>query len=123
MSIDKQIEEIDCKKCLHYESCQIAFRNSKSLSIYEEDYDEEQYFADTIDCDYYVDKNIYRKASEIALKVIDDIESATNNHIKAISALDPQNDYCTGGKKALDMTLKVLAELKKKYDETEKGDG
>jgi hypothetical protein len=58
-----------------------------------------------------------RKASEVALKEIDEIESATNNHIKAISALDPQNDYCAGGKKALDMTLKVLAELKKKYTE------
>ena len=55
----------------------------------------------------------FRKASDVALKVIDEIERATNNHIKCISKLDPQNSYCAGGKKALDMTLKVLAELKK----------
>ena len=43
----------------------------------------------------------YRKASD----------EATENHIKAIRRLEPQNDYCAGGKKALDITLKVLAEL------------
>ena len=75
MSREKQIEEMDCKKCLHYEACQVAFRNSKSLSIYEEVYDEEQYFADTIDCDYYVDKNIYRKASDVAREIFADFQS------------------------------------------------
>lgn len=59
-------------------------------------------------------KNGYEKGkADGALEVIGEIEEATENHIKAISRLDPQNDYCAGGKKALDMTLKVLAELKK----------
>lgn len=61
----------------------------------------------------------FRKAEEVALKVIEEIERATINHRNAISGLDPQNDYCAGGKKALNMTLKVISELKKKYTEGE----
>lgn len=60
-------------------------------------------------------QEIDKKASEVALELIGKIKEATENHIKAISRLEPQNDYCAGGKKALEMTLKVLAELKKKY--------
>ena len=55
--------------------------------------------------------------AEVVREIFGEIEKATNNHIKAISMLEPQNDYCAGGKKALDITLKVLAELKKKYTE------
>ena len=55
----------------------------------------------------------YRKADEIALEVLGVIEIVTNNHIKAISMLTPQNDYCAGGKKAFDIVLKVIAELKR----------
>ena len=73
MNRDKQIEEMDCKKCLHFEACQIAFRNSKALSIYEDDYTEEEYFADTLDCDYYLDKTIYRKASEVVRDIFNDL--------------------------------------------------
>ena len=101
MNKEKQIEQIDCEKCLHYEACRIAFRNSKSLSIYEDDYSEEDYFADTIDCDYYVDKNIYRKADEIAEEIFAEIWE--NEH---------KGDFVI-------LTSRRFAELKKKY----KGDG
>ena len=68
-----------------------------------------------IEVDRIVRTQGYRKASDVALEVIDEIERATINHRTAISGLEPQNDYCAGGKKALDMTLKVLSVLKKKY--------
>ena len=76
--------------------------------------------------EYYATERAYNNGYEKgkadgALEVIGEIEEATENHIKAISRLDPQNDYCAGGKKALDMTLKVLAELKNKY--TGEGNG
>lgn len=66
-----------------------------------------------------VDKG-YRKASEVALKVIDKIEIETNCHIKGISMIEPQNAYSAGAKNALYLTLEFLAELKKKYTEVVK---
>ena len=59
----------------------------------------------------------YRKASNVALKVIGDIETLASNHIKAIGMLEPQNTFCAGGKQAFDIVLRFLDELKKKYTE------
>jgi len=94
-----EIKEIDCNKCIHFEACKIAFRNSKDLGIY--DCTEEEYFNTTLDCDYYIDNKTYRKASEVAREIFEEIEK----HIM------------------LEFNEVTYAELKKKYTESEKDDG
>ena len=96
MNRDKQIEEMACKRCLHFEACQIAFRNSKELGIY--DCTEEEYFNSTLDCDYYTDKNIYRKASEVAKEMIEELRKVGITESR----------------------YPVIAELKKKFTEENK---
>lgn len=103
MNKEKQIEEMACKKCLHFEACQVAFRNSKALSIYEDDYTEEEYFADTLDCDYYLDKTIYRKASEVAEEIFAEIEKYDRRPLPECEAV-----YV--------IKASEFAELKKKYE-------
>ncbi len=105
MSKDKQVEVMACEKCLQFEACQISFRNSKALGIY--DCSEEEYFNATLDCDYYTDKNIYRKASEVAREIFEEIGELVNEYLDGRIYT---HEFCTN-----------LAELKKKY--TENGNG
>ena len=87
MTIFKQIEEMACEKCLHFEACRIAFKNSKALGIY--DCTEEEYFNTTYDCDYYIRKDIYRKASTVAREIFEEIEEGVK---AAVSALQFNNN-------------------------------
>lgn len=57
MSIKKQIEEMACENCVHYEGCLSAFRDSKDLGLYE--CSEEEYFSNADECRFF-----YRKRSE-----------------------------------------------------------
>lgn len=52
MSKEKQIEEMDCKKCLHYEMCLKNFREAKKEGLWELT-DEEEYFSHADECDFY----------------------------------------------------------------------
>lgn len=61
MSREKQIEEMTCEKCLHYEMCLEKFRNAKKDGFYEF-VDEEEYFSHADECDFFVTG--YRKRSE-----------------------------------------------------------
>lgn len=61
MSKEKQIEEMTCEKCLHYEMCLEKFRNAKKDGFYEF-VDEEEYFSHADECDFFVTG--YRKRSE-----------------------------------------------------------
>lgn len=61
MNRDEQIEEISCKKCLHYEMCLEKFRKAKDEGFWELT-DEDEYFAHADECDFYVVG--YRKQSE-----------------------------------------------------------
>ena len=61
MSEEKQIEEMDCKKCLHYEMCLENFREAKKEGFWEFT-DEEKYFSHAGECDFYAAG--YRKQSE-----------------------------------------------------------
>ena len=101
MNKEKQIEKIDCKKCIHFEACQIAFRNSKDLGIY--DCTEEEYFNSTLDCDYYLNNSTYRKASEVAREIFEEIGKLINEYLD--------------GKSYKHEFLTKIAELKKKYTE------
>lgn len=61
MSREKQIEEMTCEKCLHYEMCLEKFLNAKKDGFYEF-VDEEEYFSHADECDFFVTG--YRKQSE-----------------------------------------------------------
>ena len=61
MSKEKQIEEMTCEKCLHYEMCLEKFRNAKKDGFCEF-VDEEEYFSHADECDFFVTG--YRKQSE-----------------------------------------------------------
>ena len=61
MSREKQIEEMTCEKCLHYEMCLEKFRNAKKDGFCEF-VDEEEYFSHADECDFFVTG--YRKQSE-----------------------------------------------------------
>ena len=63
MSGDKQIKEMSCKQCIHYEGCLKRFREAKKNGQYEL-IDEEEYFAHADECDMFITG--YRKASEVA---------------------------------------------------------
>ena len=107
MHKDKQMA---CEKCLHFEACQISFRNSQELGIY--DCSEEEYFSTTYDCDYYISKNDYRKASDVAREIFEEISKASADW----------GCYCITSTKWGYVThdvSKTLAELKKKYTEGE----
>ena len=60
MNRDKQIEEMTCKDCLHYEVC--VYVNAKAVE-----------FARAENCKLFADKNGYRKASDVAREIICDI--------------------------------------------------
>lgn len=62
MSKEKQmIEEMSCKKCLHYEMCLENFRKAKEEGLWELT-EEDEYFAHADECDFYAAG--YRKQSE-----------------------------------------------------------
>ena len=61
MSKEKQIEEMSCKKCLHYEMCLDNFRGAKEEGLWELT-EEDEYFAHADECDFYAAG--YRKQSE-----------------------------------------------------------
>ena len=61
MSKEKQIEEMSCKKCLHYEMCLENFRKAKEEGLWELT-EEDEYFAHADKCDFYAAG--YRKQSE-----------------------------------------------------------
>ena len=64
MSKEKQIEKKACKNCIHFQMCVDTFRKAKQdgeILLIEED----AYFADANGCDFYADKRIYRKQSEV----------------------------------------------------------
>lgn len=63
MSKEKQIEEMACKNCIHYQMCVDTFRKGKQDGEYLL-IEEEAYFANADGCDFYADKRIYRKQSE-----------------------------------------------------------
>lgn len=66
MSKEKQIEEMTCEKCLHYEMCLEKFRNAKKDGFCEF-VDEEEYFSHADECDFFVTG--YRKQSENVIEV------------------------------------------------------
>lgn len=66
MSKEKQIEEMDCKKCLHYEMCLENFRRAKEDGLWELT-DEEEYFAHADECDFYAAG--YRKQSDNVIEL------------------------------------------------------
>ena len=88
MSRDKQIEEMMCKKCLHYEMCLKRFRKLKKENHYVL-IDEDEYFAHADDCEFYISD--YRKASEVAEEVFAEIE-------EVMSSLD-RRDMASGNHK------------------------
>lgn len=107
--MEKQIEEMACEKCLHFEACRITFRNSEDLGIY--DCSEEEYFSTTYDCDYYINKNEYRKASDVVREIFEEIEKMLlDNHIESFKNLN--DEWVHRFKENLP---KMLADLKKKY--------
>lgn len=61
MNKEKQIEEMSCKKCLHYEMCLEKFRKAKDEGFWELT-DEDEYFAHADECDFYAAD--YRKQGE-----------------------------------------------------------
>lgn len=61
MSKEKQIEEMTCKKCLHYKGCLKRFKQAKKNGQYEF-IDEEEYFAHADECYFFITG--YRKQSE-----------------------------------------------------------
>jgi hypothetical protein len=61
MNKEKQIEEMSCKKCLHYEMCLDNFRGAKEEGLWELT-EEDEYFAHADECDFYAAG--YRKQSE-----------------------------------------------------------
>lgn len=73
MSKEKQIEEMVCKNCIHYQMCVNTFRKGKQDGEYlliEED----EYFAHANGCDFYADKRICRKQSGVAREIFAEIE-------------------------------------------------
>lgn len=102
---EKQIEEMAKHLCCDFggcDNCTLSNPESETPCTVRDD------------CETLL-KAGYCKASDIALKIIGDIETLANNHIKGISILVPQNDFLSGGKQAFDIVLRFLAELKKKY--------
>ena len=73
MDKEKQIEEMECKKCLHYEMCLKKFRKAKEEGLWELT-DEEEYFSHANDCDFYAAG--YCKASDI----FEELEQEIKNH-------------------------------------------
>lgn len=70
--MEKQIEEMVCKNCIHYQMCVDKFRKAKQdgeVLLIEED----AYFADAGDCDFYADNRIYRKQSDTAQEIFAEI--------------------------------------------------
>jgi len=68
----------------------------------------------------------YRKASEVALEVINTALSKIQIMISAIKALEESGnitEFNGGAKSTLEIVFKDLAELKKKYTESEKDNG
>ena len=109
-----QIEEMACEKCLHFEACQIAFRNSKSLEIY--DCTEEEYFNSTLDCDYYINNKDYRKADEVAREILEKFENNIKFHISLVdSTIFAREEIREEKLKCYRDILGYLAELKKEY--------
>ena len=103
MSRDKQIEEMACEKCLHYEGCLKRFRKAKSDGFYEF-IDETEYFAHADDCDMFIAG--YRKASEVAREIFEEIERILSlNKCYGDSGIYFERDIETD-----------IAELKKKYE-------
>lgn len=124
MSVEKHIEEMDCKKCLHYEMCLETFRKGKEEGLWEHT-EEEEYFAHADECDFYAAG--YRKASEVALEVINNLSSRVQIMVSAINAqaeeIGTMTEFNGGAKTALEVVFTDLADLKKKYAESEKDNG
>ena len=105
---NKQIEEMACEKCIHLEECKRIFRRAKDNGMWEHT-TEEQYFSESAcDCQFYADKNIYRKSTEVAREVIEDCITILNTEYRKCST----NDV-----KIILAMIRALAELKKKYTE------
>lgn len=75
--MNKQIDQMACEKCLHYEDCLKRFRKVKSDGFYEL-IDETEYFAHADDCDMFITG--YRKASEVVGKIIGEILFYMDTH-------------------------------------------
>ena len=73
MSKEKQIEEMACKKCLHYEMCLDNFRKAKEEGLWELT-DEEEYFSHADECDFCAVG--YRKQSEVEWETFPSIGTA-----------------------------------------------
>lgn len=88
--MNKQIEDISCKDCLHYEVC--MYVNAKAVE-----------FARAENCKLFADKNGYRKTEDVAREIFAEIDKFTVRYIN-------DADYTIG-----DMILDII-DLKKKYE-------
>lgn len=60
----------------------------------------------------------YRRASEVALEVIGEVEALANKHISVLNTIQLISpSVAAGGKHAFELVLNLLAELKNKYTE------
>ena len=120
MSRDRQIAEMDCKKCLHYERCVENFRRAKEEGLWELT-TEEEYFSHANDCDMFITG--YRKASDVAREIFEEIEKIVLAGIEKDESFrekmhtDTDRSYFEGGANSQRKLLWFIKELKKKYAE------
>ena len=100
---DKQIEEMDCKKCLHYEGCLKRFKEAKQILGMCSSTTEEEYFDHADDCNMFITG--YRKASDVARGIAEEILDMANVHGAGVMFWHKMQ--------------KLANELKKKYTEGE----
>ena len=95
---EKQIEEMTCKNCIHYEVC--MYVNAQAVE-----------YARSENCKLFKNTAGYRKASEFAREIFEEIEKLLlNNHIESFKNLNDDWVY----RFKVNMVVEI-AELKKKY--------
>ena len=101
-TMEKQIEEIACDKCLHYGACLF---NSEYVPT---------------PCHKYENNAGYRKASDVAREIFEEIEKTTasvyNDFMFNRDGVGMRAHYVVEFSDELDL---AIAELKKKYTEEE----
>lgn len=113
MNRDKQIEEKTCHSCIHFDECRKTFLSAKANGLWESTTEEEYFSGSVRGCDFYGDKAIYRKASDLAMEIFEEIEKITMHNVTS-----------SHGIWLMSMGEVAFAELKKKYtEEITEGEG
>ena len=64
---------------------------------------------------FLVKDDIASPEGDTADEIFSDVEKTIREHIESIRSLNPQNSFCGGGTTALELALKSIGELRKKY--------